>query len=147
MLPVGVMEHRAACAFLRAISKTFATSSFSHHMLDWALFVLLQPLVAFPAVLERLQLHAFDLCKIIDPFVRYEQSMPRDLRRHLFSIEERILEALAWEKGSSFYQVLKMACGEVQPAPQAAADPTAASPQQAPADGEHAGSCAIITLC
>lgn len=61
---------------------------------------------AFPSVLEKLELHAFDLCKMIDPFVRYEPSIPRDLKRHLHSIEEKIIECLAWERGSSFYPQL-----------------------------------------
>ncbi len=65
---------------------------------------------AFPAVLEKLELHAFDMCKIIDPFVRYEPSTPRDLKRHLHSIEEKIVESLAWERGSSLYPLLVMAC-------------------------------------
>lgn len=64
---------------------------------------------AFPTVLEKLELHAFDLCKMIDPFVRYETSIPRDLKRHLHSIEEKIIESLAWERGSSFYPLLVLA--------------------------------------
>ncbi len=65
---------------------------------------------AFPAVLEKLELHAFDMCKIIDSFVRYEPSTPRDLKRHLHSIEEKIIESLAWERGSSLYPLLVAAC-------------------------------------
>ncbi|KAL3130799.1 hypothetical protein ABBQ38_000136 [Trebouxia sp. C0009 RCD-2024] len=74
---------------------------------------------AFPAVLEKLELHAFDMCKIIDPFVRYEPSAPRDLKRHLHSIEEKILESLAWERGSSLYPLLVMAAEhpETKPVP------------------------------
>ncbi|DBA83853.1 TPA: hypothetical protein ACH3X1_006367 [Trebouxia sp. C0004] len=65
---------------------------------------------AFPAVLEKLELYAFDMCKIIDSFVRYEPSTPRDLKRHLHSIEEKIIESLAWERGSSLYSLLVAAC-------------------------------------
>ena len=65
---------------------------------------------AFPAVLEKLELHAFDMCKIIDSFVRYEPSTPRDLKRHLHSIEEKIVESLAWERGSSLHPLLVAAC-------------------------------------
>ena len=75
-----------------------------------------QPTVVFPAILDLLELHAFDLCKIIDPFVRYEPTMPRDIRRHLFSIEERILESMAWAQGSTLYPLLIMACGGSTPA-------------------------------
>ena len=76
----------------------------------------MQPTVVFPAILDLLELHAFDLCKIIDPFVRYEPTMPRDIRRHLFSIEEKILESMAWAQGSTLYPLLIMACGGSTPA-------------------------------
>lgn len=61
------------------------------------------------------------MCKIIDPFVRYEPSAPRDLKRHLHSIEEKILESLAWERGSSLYPLLVMAAEhpETRPLPAA----------------------------
>jgi retinoblastoma-like protein 1 len=36
--------------------------------------------------------------------------VPRELKRHLFSIEEKILEAQAWEKDSSLYPLLIAAC-------------------------------------
>ena len=38
--------------------------------------------------------------------------VPRELKRHLFSIEEKILEAQAWEKGSSLYPLLIAACSK-----------------------------------
>ena len=74
---------------------------------------------AFPAVLEKLELHAFDLCKMIDPFVRYEPSIPHDLKCHLHSIEEKIIECLAWQRGSSLYPQL-IAAHEVKTDRQAA---------------------------
>lgn len=40
----------------------------------------------------------------------YPLQVPRELKRHLFSIEEKILEAQAWEKGSSLYPLLVAAC-------------------------------------
>lgn len=68
--------------------------------------------LTFPAVLERLQLRAFDLCKLIETFVRHEPSLPRELKRHMFSIEEKMLEALAWERGSSLFPKLVVACSD-----------------------------------
>jgi len=38
---------------------------------------LVQGDLAFPAVLERLQLQAFDLCKVLDPFVQQLPGLPR----------------------------------------------------------------------
>lgn len=40
--------------------------------------------------------------------------VPRELKRHLFSIEEKILEAQAWEKDSSLYPLLIAACSSAK---------------------------------
>ncbi|CAL5419625.1 unnamed protein product [Camellia sinensis] len=63
----------------------------------------------FPAVLERTGITAFDLSKIIGSFIRHEKSLPRELKRHLNSLEERLLESMVWEKGSSMYNSLTVA--------------------------------------
>ncbi|XP_077212332.1 retinoblastoma-related protein-like isoform X2 [Tasmannia lanceolata] len=63
----------------------------------------------FPAVLERTGITAFDLSKVIESFVRHEETLPRELKRHLNSLEERLLESMAWEKGSSMYNCLIVA--------------------------------------
>ncbi|XP_074286888.1 retinoblastoma-related protein-like [Silene latifolia] len=63
----------------------------------------------FPAVLEKTGITAFDLSKVIESFIRHENSLPRELRRHLNSLEERFLESMVWEKGSSMYNSLTIA--------------------------------------
>nr|B1ABS0.1 RecName: Full=Retinoblastoma-related protein [Pilosella officinarum]ABZ85632.1 retinoblastoma-related protein [Pilosella officinarum] len=63
----------------------------------------------FPAVLERTGITAFDLSKVIESFIRHEEPLPRELRRHLNSLEERLLESMVWEKGSSMYNSLTIA--------------------------------------
>ncbi|KAK9161121.1 hypothetical protein Syun_007462 [Stephania yunnanensis] len=63
----------------------------------------------FPVVLERTSITAFDLSKVIESFIRHEESLPRELRRHLNSLEERLLESMVWEKGSSLYNSLIVA--------------------------------------
>ncbi|ONK72119.1 uncharacterized protein A4U43_C04F15940 [Asparagus officinalis] len=63
----------------------------------------------FPAVLERTGITAFDLSKVIESFVRHEETLPRELKRHLNSLEERLLESMTWEKGSSMYNSLIVA--------------------------------------
>lgn len=63
----------------------------------------------FPAVLEVTGLTAFDLSKVIENFVRHEETLPRELKRHLNSLEERLLESMAWDKGSSLYNSLIIA--------------------------------------
>lgn len=57
-----------------------------------ASFSTLQASLAFPAVLERLKLAPFDLSKLVQPFQRAVPRLPSQLTRHLFLIEERILE-------------------------------------------------------
>ena len=46
------------------------------------------------------------MSKLIEAFVRHEPTLPRELKHHLFSIEEKMLEALAWERGSSLFHLL-----------------------------------------
>ncbi|KAJ4778883.1 Retinoblastoma-related protein [Rhynchospora pubera] len=63
----------------------------------------------FPAVLEKTGITAFDLSKVIEGFVRHEETLPRELKRHLNGLEEKLLESLAWEKGSALYNSLVVA--------------------------------------
>ena len=42
----------------------------------------MQGTLAFPAVLERLRLPAFELCKVLEPFVQQVPSLPRRVRWH-----------------------------------------------------------------
>ncbi|XP_030465706.1 retinoblastoma-related protein [Syzygium oleosum] len=63
----------------------------------------------FPAVLERTGITAFDLSKVIESFIRHEETLPRELRRHLNTLEERLLENMVWERGSSMYNSLVVA--------------------------------------
>ncbi|KAA3453468.1 retinoblastoma-related protein-like [Gossypium australe] len=63
----------------------------------------------FPTVLGRTGNTAFDLSKVIESFIRHEKSLPRELKRHLNSLEERLLESMVWDKGSSLYNTLIVA--------------------------------------
>ena len=80
----------------------------------------MQASLQFPAVLERLSLHAFDFRKIIQPFLRHEPGLPREMKRHLLTLDEKILESAAWLRNSSLYTCLALDCG---PAPAALAGP------------------------
>ncbi|KAF0897063.1 hypothetical protein E2562_032386 [Oryza meyeriana var. granulata] len=72
-------------------------------------------IMMFPAVLESTGLTAFDLSKIIENFVRHEETLPRELKRHLNSLEEQLLESMTWEKGSSLYNSLVVARPSLAP--------------------------------
>ncbi|KAJ7976324.1 Retinoblastoma-related protein [Quillaja saponaria] len=63
----------------------------------------------FPLMLERVGISAFDLCKVIESFIKHIESLPRELRRHLNSLEEKLLESMVWKKGSSLYNLMIVA--------------------------------------
>jgi retinoblastoma-like protein 1 len=63
--------------------------------------------LAFPATTHLMGIHPFDLATIIEPFVRADMSMPREIQRHFNSLEEKTLERLAWCKGSTLFEFLK----------------------------------------
>jgi len=58
------------------------------------------------------------LCFLAAAYRRLMLQVPRELKRHLFSIEEKILEAQAWEKDSSLYPILIAACSPAKASPE-----------------------------
>lgn len=67
--------------------------------------------VCFPQILKSCGVDAFDVGKVIESFVKHSEGLPRQLKRHLQDIEERILESYAWTRTSSFYCLLQAANG------------------------------------
>jgi len=63
--------------------------------------------LAFPATALLLGMHPFDLTTMIEPFVRADLGMPREIQRHLNALEEKTLERLAWCKGSTLFEFLQ----------------------------------------
>ncbi|KAF6261466.1 cyclin-like protein [Scenedesmus sp. NREL 46B-D3] len=84
-------------------------------------------LLSFPAIPSKLGLKPFDLSKMIGPFVKAVPGLPRELKRHMFTVEEKILESLGWAAGSSFYKLARAAGGQQQQQQQQAAAEPAAS--------------------
>ncbi|MEW5297065.1 MAG: hypothetical protein WDW36_000297 [Sanguina aurantia] len=82
---------------------------------------------AFPAVLEAVRLQGFDLLKTVSTFVRHAPHMPSEIKRHLFTCEEKVLESLGWESGSSLYTLIV-----AQDALNTLDAPSAASPDERP---------------
>ncbi|KAG2429306.1 hypothetical protein HXX76_011074 [Chlamydomonas incerta] len=76
---------------------------------------------AFPKVVDALRIKAFDMASIIGTFVKSIATLPRELKRHLFLIEEKILECLAWQPGSSLYHLIVNVHAENEAAATAAA--------------------------
>lgn len=65
--------------------------------------------VVLTVAMQRTGITAFDMSKVIQSFIKHEDSLPRELKRHLNSLEEKLLESIMWEKGSSLYSALIVA--------------------------------------
>lgn len=62
-------------------------------------------IMGFFVVLELVGIIVFDLSKVIEYFVRYEEILFCELKRYFNIIEERIFESMVWEKGLFMYNL------------------------------------------
>ncbi|GAB6030492.1 Retinoblastoma-like protein 1, variant 2 [Chamberlinius hualienensis] len=63
----------------------------------------------FPWILEVLNIESYHFYKVIEIFIRAEDSLSRDVVKHLNHIEEQILESLAWKSDSPLWDAIKEA--------------------------------------
>uniref|UniRef100_A0A8C5QCY5 Retinoblastoma-like protein 1 n=1 Tax=Leptobrachium leishanense TaxID=445787 RepID=A0A8C5QCY5_9ANUR len=63
----------------------------------------------FPWIIEVLKLSPFYFYKVIEVFIRSEDSLSRDMVKHLNSIEEQILESRAWTNDSVLWDLVEAA--------------------------------------
>eukprot|EP01114_Cavostelium_apophysatum_P015170 TRINITY_DN4080_c0_g1_i1.p1 TRINITY_DN4080_c0_g1~~TRINITY_DN4080_c0_g1_i1.p1 ORF type:complete len:600 (+),score=172.10 TRINITY_DN4080_c0_g1_i1:155-1954(+) len=63
--------------------------------------------MSFPYVLDQFGIKSFDFFKIIESVVRHTPDLPKVLIKHMCSIEERILEQLAWSESSPLISMVK----------------------------------------
>ncbi|KAM4649889.1 retinoblastoma-like protein 1 isoform 2-T2 [Amazona ochrocephala] len=61
----------------------------------------------FPWIIEVLDLRPFYFYKVIEVLIRSEEGLSRDMVKHLNSIEEQILESLAWTRDSVLWSALQ----------------------------------------
>ncbi|XP_006874796.1 PREDICTED: retinoblastoma-like protein 1 [Chrysochloris asiatica] len=61
----------------------------------------------FPWIIEVLDLQPFYFYKVIEVVIRSEEGLSRDMVKHLNSIEEQILESLAWSHDSALWEALQ----------------------------------------
>ncbi|NXJ03437.1 RBL1 protein, partial [Odontophorus gujanensis] len=61
----------------------------------------------FPWIIEVLDLRPFYFYKVIEVLIRSEEGLSRDMVKHLNSIEEQILESLAWTHDSALWSALQ----------------------------------------
>ncbi|NXI20925.1 RBL1 protein, partial [Sterrhoptilus dennistouni] len=67
----------------------------------------------FPWIIEVLDLRPFYFYKVIEVLIRSEEGLSRDMVKHLNSIEEQILECLAWTRNSALWNALEAAENKV----------------------------------
>ncbi|XP_061217626.1 retinoblastoma-like protein 1 isoform X2 [Neopsephotus bourkii] len=67
----------------------------------------------FPWIIEVLDLRPFYFYKVIEVLIRSEEGLSRDMVKHLNSIEEQILESLAWTQDSALWDALQASDNKV----------------------------------
>ncbi|XP_054019095.1 retinoblastoma-associated protein [Dryobates pubescens] len=63
--------------------------------------------LSFPWILNVFDLKAFDFYKVVESFIRAEQSLTREMMKHLERCEHQIMESLAWQSGSPLFDLIK----------------------------------------
>jgi len=64
------------------------------------------PCMAFPRVLEVLELQPFDFGKVIESFIKHEPHLPAHLKQHFAEAEAQIIESLAWGEASPLHGLM-----------------------------------------
>ncbi|KAM6248480.1 retinoblastoma-like protein 1 isoform 2-T2 [Porphyrio hochstetteri] len=67
----------------------------------------------FPWIIDTLDLRPFYFYKVIEVLIRSEEGLSRDMVKHLNSIEEQILESLAWTRDSVLWNALQASDNKV----------------------------------
>lgn len=67
----------------------------------------------FPWIIDVLGLQPFYFYKVIEVVIRSEEGLSRDMVKHLNSIEEQILESLAWTNNSALWEALRASANKV----------------------------------
>lgn len=62
----------------------------------------------FPWILEVFDFCSYDFYKVIEPVIRAEEGLSRDVVKHLNHVEEQILESKAWSSESPLWEALKL---------------------------------------
>ena len=93
----------------------------------------------FPWILETFDLEAIHFYKVIEVIIRTEDSLARDVVKHLQRIEEQILESRAWTRDSPLWAAIERdpkgvpSCEEVSLPGQSVGEPQVeAVPGQSP---------------
>ena len=75
--------------------------------LEIVIFSYNSPSRTFPWILNAFELKDFDFYKVIEVIIRAEEWLPREIVKHLQSIEEQILESRAWTSTSPLWDAIE----------------------------------------
>ena len=75
--------------------------------LEIVIFSYNSPSRTFPWILNSFELKDFDFYKVIEVIIRAEEWLPREIVKHLQSIEEQILESRAWTSTSPLWDAIE----------------------------------------
>ncbi|KAK3927281.1 Retinoblastoma-like protein 1 [Frankliniella fusca] len=75
--------------------------------IEIVIFAYNAPSRTFPWILDALNVEPYYFYKVIEPIVRAEEQLSRDMIKHLNEIEEKILESMAWRSESSLWDNIK----------------------------------------
>ena len=64
--------------------------------------------VSFPWILDVFDVKAFDFFRVCESFIKAETCLPKDLIKHINSIETKILEYLAWQSQSPLFEAIRL---------------------------------------
>ncbi|XP_022095249.1 retinoblastoma-associated protein-like [Acanthaster planci] len=68
----------------------------------------------FPWILDVFSLKAYDFGKVLESFVKDEPKLTQEAKKHLQSIETRIVESMAWEATSPLHDLFRAAGTSLQ---------------------------------
>jgi len=63
--------------------------------------------VSFSKLLELCEIQPFEFWRIINSFIKFDPQLPQPMRKHLHSLEIKILMNLAWKRDSVVHQIIK----------------------------------------
>ncbi|OQR73530.1 retinoblastoma protein 1-like, partial [Tropilaelaps mercedesae] len=104
------LEHNSTSKPLNNFSVSLRQEQFQRSLfascLEIVMFSYNSKETLFPWILQVFGLKGYDYYRIIEPVIRSEQQLSRDVVKHFNRIEEQILESIAWRSDSPIWEHL-----------------------------------------
>jgi len=75
--------------------------------LETVFFIQMVKRVQVHDILPLINLKAFDLWRLLNSFLKFDQQMPKSLNDHFREIEIRIVSEAAWANGSPVVEIIR----------------------------------------